>query len=114
MKIRNGFVSNSSSSSFVITNKTKENKTLLDFARETLYLLEEFKKEYDWYKDDPMFTEEKFFESVNSYNIDWEPKEKKICDFGDEDGTTIGNVYDYMLRDGGKTKSFSWKVRRIR
>ena len=29
--------------------------------------------------------------------------------FGDEDGSLIGEVFDYILRDGGESESFKWK-----
>ena len=38
MKIRNGFVSNSSTSSFIITNTSQEEKTLLDFVKEIEFI----------------------------------------------------------------------------
>ena len=28
--------------------------------------------------------------------------------FGDEDGTVIGRIFDYILRDGGESKNFKW------
>jgi hypothetical protein len=62
MKIRNGFVSNSSSSSFIIRNKSNINLTL----------------------------------SAEEYI------------FGDEDGTLIGRIFDYILRDGGESENFKW------
>ena len=40
----------------------------------------------------------------------FKPKQKRILAFGDEDGDVIGNVFDYMLRDGGKSKNFKWKI----
>ena len=57
MKIRQGFVSNSSSTSFMITNKSNEKKTLVDFVKETPHIIEEFKKAFDWYADDDQFTQ---------------------------------------------------------
>lgn len=103
MKIRQGFVSNSSSSSFIIINKTNENKTILDFAKQTLYLVSEFNKEYDWYD----YKEDDFLASAgNDYRR--LPPGKTIIDFGDEDGTTHGAIYDYALRYGGETLDFEW------
>jgi hypothetical protein len=39
----------------------------------------------------------------------WAPHEKKTISFGDEDGDLLGKVYDYILREGGESKSFKWK-----
>ena len=50
MKTRNGFVSNSSSTSFVVVNKTSKPLTLLDFVEENPQLVKEWNEEYD-YKD---------------------------------------------------------------
>lgn len=38
------------------------------------------------------------------------PGESKECIFGDEDGSKIGALYDYALREGGKSVSFRWKL----
>lgn len=35
-------------------------------------------------------------------NITFKPHESKSCTFGDDDGTLIGRVYDYMLRGEDK------------
>jgi len=103
MKIRNGFVSNSSSSSFYIKNKTNSIKTLEDFANETSYLVEDFNEYYSWENR----TVEDFMRGCDR-GIVWEPKEGKSISFGDEDGDTMGAIYDYMLRDKNETDSFSW------
>ena len=108
MKYRKGFVSNSSSSSFIITNISSESKTIYDFALETGYFLKEFN---DYYSADDTLSE--FFKGVEDYNYEWEPGESLDCIFGDEDGTAMGRVYDYMLRDGGNTNSFEWYLKEM-
>lgn len=107
MKLKLGFISNSSSTAFMITNTSNVKKSLVDFVIENMQLLEQFKDEYD-YHDDPSLTEVKLLESAAAENYDFEPGEQKRCVFGDEDGTLIGKVYDYILRDGGVSKNFEW------
>jgi hypothetical protein len=104
MKTRQGFVNNSSSSNFVIVNKTNKPKTMKDFAEETKYLVEQFNNEYSWNN----FTEEEYLESASNYSYLWNKKETLPCCFGDEHGNTMGYVLDYMLRQDGETKSFMW------
>jgi len=111
MKIRNGFVSNSSSSSFIIRNKTKERKTLVDFVEENPQLIEQFVEQYNWH-DPKDYNQEKLLESAKQNNEKFKPKSEKVCTFGDEDGTIIGDVFDYILRDGGESESFSWMFER--
>lgn len=108
MKIRNGFVTNSSSSSFIITNTSNKKKTIVDFVKENPHLIEWFKGQYSWYREDPLFTQENLIKSAKEEKIDFEPHETRECIFGDEQGTLIGQVFDYILRDGGKSKSFTW------
>lgn len=109
MKIRTGFVSNSSSTSFTITNTSKEVKTLLDFVKENIHLVDEFNEQYNWHN----YTHEQAIESVKQYPdyAHFEPGESKECVFGDEHGTVLGAIYDYILRDGGESKSFKWKFK---
>jgi len=109
MKTRQGFVSNSSSSSFIISNKTKSRKTLVDFVKENPQLISDFRDEYDWNTEENGHTQEALIESAEKNNLVFDPKESKECNFGDRDGTLIGRVFDYILRDGGKSKSFSWE-----
>jgi hypothetical protein len=108
MKIRKGFVSNSSSSSFIIANTTGEDKTLVDFVRENPQLIEEFKEQYSWYKDDPQMTQENLIASAEANDERIPAGSDYSYIFGDEDGTLIGRVFDYILRDGGKSASFNW------
>lgn len=109
MKTRTGFISNSSSTSFIITNLTNEQKTLVDFVKENPQLIQLFVEQYDWYKNDPEFTQENLIESAQSNNLVWKPNEKKYCVFGDEQDTLIGEVFDYILRNGGSSESFDWQ-----
>ena len=103
MKFRNGFVSNSSSMSFIITNTTEKDLKILDFAKETDYLVEKFNKTYE------------FGNSIGEFLKSASEDDRILCpgdneiEFGDEDGTIHGRIYDYMLRKGGKTKQFKWK-----
>jgi hypothetical protein len=103
VKIRTGFVSNSSSSSFIIINTTTKDLNIIDFAKETDYLVERFNEEYDCTNSVGDFLKD----ASNDDRI-LHPGDNKI-EFGDEDGTMHGTIYDYMLRRGGKTKQFKWK-----
>jgi len=104
MKIRIDFVTNSSSTSFFITNKTKEKKTLVDFVKENIHLLAEFQEEYGAREG---LTEELFIKSAELDGREIIPGRGEYA-FGDESGTLVGTVFDYMLRNGGSSKSFSW------
>lgn len=114
MKVRHGFVSNSSSTSFIITNISKSKKNLVDFVKENPHLIEWFKGAYSWHRTDLNMTQENLIESARHNNITFQPNTPKECVFGDEQGTLIGQVFDYILRDGGKSKSFSWKFNKYR
>ena len=109
MKIRNGFVSNSSSTAFIITNDSREVKTLVDFVTENPQLIEKFKEQYGWDKDDDRFSQGNLIVSAEENNIEFPPGENKYCVFGDEQDTLIGQVFDYILRDGGNSESFGWR-----
>jgi len=103
MKIRNGFVSNSSSTSFIITNHSEKELTLLDFVMENPNIVKDFNKEYDWNN----CTLDEMIECAINRNEIFNPG-KNIKTYGDEDGDVLGKVFDYMLRYKGESKNFSW------
>jgi hypothetical protein len=109
MHFKIDFVTNSSSTAFMITNRSATPKDLVDFAKENIHLFYEFLEQYDWNKNDPLYTEENFIASAALNNIQWKPNETLECVFGDEQGTMVGAVYDYILREGGKSENFYWR-----
>jgi len=101
MKIRQGFVSNSSSTAFIIFNKSINVKSLVDFVEENYTLVDDFNEQYDNH-----FEFEQLIEDAK-YESDLKPGEN-YCVFGDEEGTALGHAYDYILRGGGESTNFQW------
>lgn len=110
MKFRNGFISNSSSTSFIITNTSDDGKTLIDFVLENPQIVEEFCSSYfyDYNQEQLVDSAVSLVEGCENKDYVFRPHESKACVFGDESGTVIGTVFDYALRTGGTSKSFHW------
>ena len=116
MKIRSGFVSNSSSTSFLITNTTDQVLYTEDFVREVgEELLKAYEQKYgvDWLpiEDDEGATLHDLIKDANTpkHKIRWTPFSTVECIFGDKQGSILGHLFDYILREGGESKSFKWK-----
>lgn len=112
MKFKLSYITNSSSTAFFITNTSNKAKTLVDFVLENPQLIEQFVEQYD-YNNDPKYTQIMLVKSAKINNIEFKPGQTLNCIFGDEDRTLIGGVFDYILRDGGKSKSFTWRFDRF-
>lgn len=106
MKIRNGHVSNSSSTSFMITNTSNIKRTLVEFVKENPQLIEMYNEQYGYGKD---ISQYELLISAMENDCEWDPGETQDCLFGDEDGTLIGKVFDYTLGYGGNSENFSWR-----
>ena len=98
MKIRLGFVSNSSSASFVIRNKTSESKTFRHFIEENPWMLDKF----------PYVTKAAVLLDCASRRETIQPGDNSFT-FGDhaEDGP-LEQVLHYCLTDEGESENFSW------
>jgi len=120
MKTRLGFVSNSSSTSFVIHNMSNEKLTLVDFVesigRERLAeYLEDFEVgDITYFTIEIMLEEAKKRYEKNPTKYTANPSDKVFWVFGDEQASTLGRVFDYMLRDDGEVDKdnlwFRWYV----
>jgi hypothetical protein len=108
MKCKISFVTNSSSTAFIIINRSNKQKTLVDFVKENPQLIEDFTDSYR--VDETRYTQEYLIESAKENNIIFKPGCETYSVFGDEQGTLIGEVFDYILRSGGSSKNFTWRL----
>ena len=108
MRIRYGFVSNSSSTAFIITNISDETLTLVDFVKENPQLVEEFCEAYNWEN----VSQKELIKSARREDpMKFKPGKPTESIFGDSQGTLVGRVFDYALRDGGKSENFTWQYK---
>jgi hypothetical protein len=108
MKRKCSFVTNSSSTAYMITNKTDKVLDLIQFVKENPQLITKFIEYYDWDKDNPKYTQYHLIRSASENNRSLKPG-SNYCVFGDEDETIIGTVFDYILRNGGSSENFDWE-----
>jgi hypothetical protein len=79
-----------------------------DFVEENKYLAEKFEEDYGPHIEKTTSEElvKSFEENLADYDMRFGPNESHVIRFGDEHGTIIGKVFDYMLRYVNKSKSF--------
>lgn len=106
MKTRSGFVSNSSSSSFIITNLTNQEKTLVDFIRDNPGLLKTFVGDDKWYSD---YTDEVVEDSAEKYNKTFPPGEEVRCSFTNEGGSKVETMLRHMLEVTEDKETDEWR-----
>jgi len=110
MKFKSDYTTNSSSTCFTITNKSNKDKTLVDFVTENPQLVKEFVDEYRG-GDDKYFTQGRMLIDAEKRSEIFPANSSINSGYGDEDGDVLGHVFDYILRDGGKSESFEWEFK---
>lgn len=103
MKIRLGFVSNSSSCSFLITNNSKTEKSLLNFVQENVKNVVNA-----WNKhNSKIYTEADVLLSIDC-DVILPVGEGIVVEFDDTGREPYAVVFRRELSGQGKSKSFSW------
>jgi hypothetical protein len=105
MKVRDGFVTNSSSTVFVIRNKTDKNLTAVDFAREIYPLLnKEELIEYEMFKYATTLEDIMEVAKEDNFTI---PAKKMMPTILYDDRQGVFKLIS-VLNNEGETESFEW------
>ena len=96
MKFKADFITNSSSSSFIITNKTGHKKTLVNLLKENL-----------WRCEEGDLTE--VLKDAEMLNITFKPYEKKEIEFYDNRGNLAEINVHSNFGFAGESVSFKWE-----
>lgn len=107
MKVRLGFVSNSSSSSYVINNKTDKDLSLADLIRENSHLAQECDR---YSPKGAKWTLETLIQSAKESGIVLKPGSNLISFSDADEYNAIEIIGDYEMREGGDSERFSWSI----
>ena len=102
MKFRTGFVTNSSSTAYIIVNRSDKRLYLEDFIRENPQFVQDFNAFYGY-----EYTQEEMLQCARKRHESFHSGKNNV-EYGDNDGDVLGQVLDYILRDGGRSKNFIW------
>lgn len=113
MKVRSGFVANSSSTYFIIVNKTKQPLTLAEFVRDTVdivmreYSIEELKGEEIPFNNELLDHEYILGTVDNESTLLWSGENE----VGFHDWVQgFGFLYREYMPEHGETKCFKWRL----
>ena len=103
MKIRLDFVTNSSSIAYVIRNRTNKEKTMLDFAKEIIHMLDQYNEDNSEFP----VTREEYLDEAEDYGWSVGPNsEAEIVLHWEND--FLGIILTQYLGHGS-SESFSWR-----
>jgi hypothetical protein len=58
-----------------------------------------------------IYNQQQLLENAKNRNEWWAPGEEKECIYGDEQDDLLGEVFDYILREGGNSTNFRWNFK---